>query len=195
MSELRKICVFCGSSSGARPRYAALARALGEELARRGLELVYGGGNVGLMGELADAALAAGAPVTGVIPEVLVRRERAHRGVELVVVDSMHQRKARMAALADAFIALPGGLGTLEELFEVLTWTQLGFHAKPCGLLDDNGYFDRLLAFLEHATAEGFVRPTSHQLLLSGRTPEELLDHLAAHRPPPVEHLLEAENL
>jgi len=179
----RRITVFCGSSGGARPAYAEAARSLGRDLAQRGIGLVYGGGCVGLMGELADAALAAGGEVVGVIPEALVAKEVAHRGLtELRVVPSMHVRKETMAALGDAFVALPGGLGTFEELFEILTWSQLGLHAKPCGLLDVDGYFDGLRALLERAQEEGFLGTTSRESLVHGTRLEDLLAAFAAHR-------------
>lgn len=183
---MKRVCVFCGSSAGAHPDYAAAARALGAELARRRLGLVYGGGSVGLMGILADAALAAGAEVIGVIPEPLASPELAHTGLtELRVVGSMHERKGMMAALADGFVALPGGLGTLEETLEVLTWAQLGIHAKPVGLLDVRGYWSGLRELLTHAVAEGFVRPEHAALLVAGTTPAELLDCFTAWAPPP----------
>lgn len=178
---LHSICVFCGSSVGARPEYAAAAGAMGELLARRGICVVYGGGNVGLMGVLADAALAAGGRVIGVIPQMLVDRELAHRGIsELRIVGSMHERKALMAELPDGFIALPGGMGTFEELCEVLTWAQLGIHAKPVGILNILGYFDSLLKLLDHALAEQFLRPQHRRLLLAASEPAELLRLLTA---------------
>ncbi|HKB26621.1 MAG TPA: TIGR00730 family Rossman fold protein [Methylomirabilota bacterium] len=182
---MKRVCVFCGSAEGARPVYAEAARDLGAELVRRGLGLVYGGGSVGLMGALADAVLAAGGEVVGVIPGPLATRELAHPGLsELRVVPTMHERKATMARLSDAFVALPGGLGTFEETLEVLTWAQLGIHAKPVGALDVQGYWDGLRRMLAHAVEEGFVRPEYAALLLWGRTPVELLDRLAAWRPP-----------
>jgi uncharacterized protein (TIGR00730 family) len=182
---LRSVCVFCGSSRGSRPEFAAAANALGSLLAQRGLRLVYGGGNVGLMGVLADAALAAGGQVIGVIPEHLMAKELGHTGLsELRIVASMHERKALMAELAEAFVALPGGIGTLEELLEILTWGQLGLHAKPCGLLDVAGYYRPLLEMLAQAAAEGFLRPEHQRLLLYSSDPAELLDLLAAHEPP-----------
>src|SRR5437764_7096254 len=156
---MRRVCVFGGASSGWLPVYAAAARGLGSALASRGLGLVYGGGNVGLMGALADAALAAGGEVIGVIPQMLVDRELAHRGTDLRIVTSMHERKALMAELSDAFVALPGGLGTYEELCEVLTWAQLGIHHKPCGCLNVLDYFRPLESMLDHAVSEGFMRP------------------------------------
>jgi uncharacterized protein (TIGR00730 family) len=182
---VRRICVYCGSSPGASPAYAAAAAEVGRELAGRGIGLVYGGGNVGLMGTVADAALAAGGEAIGVIPEALVAREVAHSGLtELHVVESMHERKALMADLADAFVALPGGLGTLEELFEILTWAQLGLHRKPSGLVNVAGYYDGLVAFLAHAVAERLLRPEHAELLLVDERPAPLLDRLATTRPP-----------
>ena len=183
---LRSICVFCGASTGNDPRYAAAAAAVGERLASRGIQVVYGGGRLGLMGTVADAALAAGGRVVGVIPRGLVDRELAHSGVtELRIVDTLHERKAVMAELSDGFIALPGGLGTLEELAEVLSWAQLDLHAKPIGLLDVDGYFDRLEAFLDHAVAEGFVAERHRRLLLRDDDIDRLLEAFAAWRPPP----------
>lgn len=180
-----RICIFCGSSSGVRPDYAAAARETGALLARRGLGMVFGGGRVGLMGLTADAALAAGGEVVGVIPRALVARELAHeRLTELRVVETMHDRKALMAGLSDAFVALPGGAGTYEELFEVWTWAQLGIHRKPLGVLDVGGYFAPLLAMADHAVAEGFMRPEYRAMLQVARAPGELLEKLAAYRPP-----------
>ena len=184
MSGLRSVCVFSGSSPGARPSYTETATALGREIAERGLRLVYGGASVGLMGAVADAALAAGGEVVGVIPQHLVDREVAHDGLtELRVTGSMHERKALMADLADGFVALPGGLGTLEELAEVLTWSQLGLQSKPCGLLDVEGFFDPLLAFLDHTVAERFVSTEHRALVLAADRPDALLDLLAGWRP------------
>ena len=182
---MKRVAVFCGSSDGARPAYADAARALGAELVRRGLGLVYGGGSVGLMGALADAVLAQGGEVIGVIPEPLAARELAHGSLtELRVVASMHERKATMASLADGFITLPGGLGTLEETLEILTWAQLGIHRKPVGVLNVAGYYDGLLRMLSHAVREGFVRPDYFALLLFADTPQEMLDRFAAWQPP-----------
>ncbi len=178
---MKRVCVFSGSSPGADLAYRAAAIDLGHCLADRGIELVYGGAHVGLMGALADAALEGGGRVIGVIPQSLVDREIAHPGLsDLRVVDSMHERKAQMAELADAFVALPGGVGTLEELFEVYTWNQLGLHAKPLGLLNVRGYFDGLVRFLDHAVAERFVTPQHRAMLLVSEDLEELLDGLAA---------------
>jgi uncharacterized protein (TIGR00730 family) len=183
--SVRRLTVFCGSSAGARPEYAAAAHALGRALAERGLGLVYGGARVGLMGAVAAAALAAGGEVVGVIPRALVEREIAHSGLtSLHVVDTMHERKARMSDLCDGFVALPGGLGTLEELFEVWTWAQLGVHAKPCAVLDVGGYYAPLLAFLDHGVREGFVRAAQRDLLLVDDEPGRLLDRMAAWVPP-----------
>jgi len=184
--RLRRVAVFCGSHSGNRPIYREAAVAFGREAAGRGLGLVYGGGRVGMMGFVADAALAAGGEVIGVIPRFLVDREVGHQGVsELRIVESMHERKATMAELADAFVALPGGIGTLEEIFEVWTWILLGLHAKPCGLLEVDGYFSGLVSFLDRTVAEGFVSPSQRALMhLAGR-PADLLDRLEAAPMPP----------
>jgi uncharacterized protein (TIGR00730 family) len=184
---MKRVCVFCGSSTGGRPTYADAARLLAAELVQRQLGLVYGGGSVGLMGVVADAVLAAGGEVIGVIPAPLASRELAHAGLtELRVVASMHERKATMESLADAFIALPGGLGTLEETLEILTWSQLGIHRKPLGVLNVDGYYDGLLRLLTHAVREGFVRPEYFGLLLFGDTPAELLDRFATWQPPAI---------
>lgn len=181
---IRRVAVYCGASHGKHPHYAAMAARLGQELAQRGLELVYGGSEVGLMGVLANAALEQGGRVIGVIPESLVRRELAHRGLsELHEVASMHERKALMADLADAYIALPGGFGTLDELFEMLTWHQLRLHAKPGALLEVGGYYAHLVQFLDHARAEGFLRTRHRSLLPVFDDPVPLLDHFR-HVPP-----------
>jgi uncharacterized protein (TIGR00730 family) len=185
---MNSVCVFCGSSTGRDPLYAEVARRVGETLARRGLRLVYGGGRVGLMGEVARAALASGGEVVGVIPEALMRRELAYDDLtELHVVATMHERKALMAERADGFVALPGGFGTFEEFCEVLTWSQLGIHAKPVALLDVKGYYQPLLALFEHAVAEGFVRPLHRALVLSDADPDRLLDAMSRFVPPTVE--------
>jgi uncharacterized protein (TIGR00730 family) len=182
---VKRLCVFCGSAIGRQTAYADAARALATALLDRGLGLVYGGGSVGLMGTIADAVLAGGGEVIGVLPKGLARKERAHDGLtELHVVGSMHERKALMASLADGFVALPGGLGTLEEILEVLTWAQLGIHRKPVGLVDIRGYWTGLLALLRHAVGEGFVRPEYAALLLVEPAPTALLDRFAAWRPP-----------
>ncbi|MDC0687237.1 TIGR00730 family Rossman fold protein [Mitsuaria sp. RG] len=182
---VRSVCVFCGASIGANPAYREAAIALGQAIARRGLTLVYGGGAVGLMGTVADAALAAGGEVIGIIPQSLMNAEIGHKGLtRLEVVDGMHARKARMAELSDAFIALPGGLGTLEELFEVWTWGQLGYHAKPLGLLDVNGFYEKLGGFLDQIVEEGFVRPQHRAMLLLGQLPDELLEGMERFESP-----------
>jgi uncharacterized protein (TIGR00730 family) len=180
-----RLCVFCGSSSGHDPAYGELAAQLGRTLAQRRIGLVYGGGGVGLMGVLADAALSAGGEVIGVIPKPLLDREHGHRGLtEMRVVDSMHARKTLMAELADGFVALPGGIGTLEELFEVWTWAQLGMHRKPCGLLDAGGFFTPLVGFLDHVVATGFLRPASRAMLVVAASPDELLARFSAYEAP-----------
>src|SRR6476660_5621967 len=182
---LRSVCVFCGSSPGGRPKYAEMAAQFGSLLAQRRIRLVYGGGNIGLMGVLADAVLSAGGEVIGVIPQMLVDRELAHRGItDLRIVGSMHERKALMAELSDAFVALPGGLGTYEELCEVLTWAQLGIHHKPCSCLNVFDYFTPLQRLLDHAVSEGFMRPEHRSILISSSDPNELLARLSQHQPP-----------
>ena len=189
---MKRLCVFAGSNAGVRPEYRAAAQELGRVLAGRGVGVVYGGASIGLMGALADAALAAGGLVIGVIPAALLAKEIAHPGLtELRVVSSMHERKALMADLSDAFVALPGGLGTFEELFEVLTWAQLGLHRKPCGLLNVQGYFDPLLAFVSHSIEEGFVRPEHRAMISVSKSSASLIDLLATHSPPTVEKWLD----
>ncbi len=189
---MNSVCVFCGSSPGGAPAYMASARAVGREVAARGLTLVYGGAHVGLMGAVADAALAAGGQVVGVLPVALERKEIAHtRLSKLEIVGSMHERKARMAELSDGFVALPGGAGTLEEIFEIWTWGQLGFHGKPAGFLNVAGYFDKLAAFLDHTVAEAFVKPVHRQMLNFHDDPAALLDALAAYQAPAAEKWLE----
>ena len=184
---MKRVCVFCGSNPGVREDYRNSAQALARALAGRALGLVYGGGNVGLMGMLADSMLQAGGEVIGVIPRSLVAKEVAHHGVtELRIVDTMHERKALMNDLSDAFIALPGGFGTLDEFFEILTWSQLGIHGKPSGLLNVAGYYDRLLAMLDHAVAEGFLRPAHRDLVIADSDVDALLLRLAAFVPVPV---------
>jgi uncharacterized protein (TIGR00730 family) len=181
---MRRLCVFCGSRPGVREVYVESARRLGEALVARGLGLVYGAGHLGLMGALADAVLGAGGEAVGVIPQALVERELAHHGLTaLHVVDSMHQRKALMADLADGFLALPGGSGTADELFEMLTWAYLGFHAKPVGLLNVASYFDALVAWLDHSVHEGFLKVQHRSLLRVADDPEALLDLLGTGRP------------
>ncbi|WP_216214198.1 LOG family protein [Amycolatopsis aidingensis] len=177
---MKSICVFCGSSDGRGQEYTEQAAALGGMLARRGITLVYGGASVGIMGVVADAALAEGGTVLGVIPEQLVRAEVAHQGLtELYVVADMHERKAKMSALSEGFLALPGGAGTLEELFEVWTWAQLGLHDKPIGLVDTGGYYRKLVEFIDHMLTEGFLRPSTRELLAVDPDPAVLLEKFA----------------
>lgn len=186
--SMHSVCVFLGSNPGSDPAFLAAAQATGRELARRGLTTVYGGSNVGLMGALADAALDAGGKVVGIIPKSLQKKEIAHHGLtEEYVVESMHERKSMMSERSDAFIALPGGLGTLEELCEMLTWAQLGFHKKPCGLLDVDGYYAPLWGFLDNAVDKGFVRREHRAMLLSESTPAALLDRFETYHAPVVE--------
>ena len=181
MTVLRRVCVFCGSKHGARPEYAEAARAMGAALVEGGIDLVYGGGRVGLMGVVADAVLAAGGEVIGVIPDHMADREIAHYGLtDLRIVPTMHERKALMYELSDGFAALPGGLGTLEELFEITTWSQLGLHAKPTGLLDVEGFYGPLVAFLDRLVTEGFVSERHRRLLRVAADPATLLARLAA---------------
>ena len=199
---MKRICVFCGSNTGRDPRYRAAAEGLGQLLAARGIELVYGGGNIGLMGAVADACLEAGGTVIGVIPQALVGKEVAgcvvdHRALtRMEVVDSMHTRKARMAELSDGFIALPGGFGTFEEFCEVLTWGQLGFHVKPMGLLNVAGFYDPLLALFDQAVSEGFLRQQNRDMALAETDIDRLLAAMAAYQPEPVSKWLkESEQL
>lgn len=183
--SIQSVCVYCGSNSGSRAAYTDAAKQFGAVLAQRKIRLVYGGGRVGLMGTIADAVLAAGGEVIGVIPESLVSKEVAHQGLkDLRVVPSMHVRKALMADLSDAFVAMPGGFGTLEEFAEILTWAQLGLHRKPHGLLNVEGFYDPLLAFFDHAVAETFIRPAHRELVIADADPSRLLDSLAAAHPP-----------
>lgn len=182
---MKNICVYCGSSPGRKPVFTQAAQHLARELSRRGIGLVYGGANVGLMGELANTVLAEGGEVTGIIPQQLVAKEISHQGLTtLHVVDSMHARKAMMEEVSDGFIALPGGLGTVEELFEVMTWAQLGFHTKPCGLLNVSGYYDHLTHFLQNAVNEQFVQQAHGDMLLAESDPALLLDAMAVYSPP-----------
>ena len=184
---MRRVCVFCGSSVGTNPAYSDAAEAMGRLLARRSIGLVYGGGHVGLMGVVANAALAAGGEVIGVIPQALADREIAHAGLtDLHVVDSMHTRKAMMAELSDAFIAMPGGVGTFEEFFEAVTWTQLGLHRKPCGLLNVNAFYSPLAAFIDLAVTEGFIKPVHRAVIVVDDDPARLLDSLATIKLPDV---------
>ena len=191
---MNSVCLYLGSSPGARPEYEAVVRQLATTIARRGMTLVYGGGNVGLMGVAANAALEAGGKVIGVIPADIADKEVGHHGLtELQVVDSMHERKMRMAKLSDGIIALPGGLGTLEELFEMLTWSQLGFHNKPIGLVNVAGYFDLLLAFLDHSVEERFVKQIHRDLLLMDSDCERLLQRMIDYRPAVVDKWLDLD--
>lgn len=182
---MKRICVYCGSSPGRHPEFTESARALGRALVQRNIGLVYGGASIGVMGAVADAVVENGGEVIGVMPQALIDKEVSHSGLsELRVVDSMHERKALMAELSDGFIALPGGFGTLEELFEVLTWSQLGFHRKPCGLLDIRDYYSHLTAFLDHATDQGFIGPIYRNILLVEKDSSLLLDSMASYSPP-----------
>ncbi|MFN3835229.1 MAG: TIGR00730 family Rossman fold protein [Glycocaulis sp.] len=184
---MQSVCVYCGSNPGAAPDYARAAAALGTHLAREGMRLVYGGGQVGLMGILADAAVEAGGAVTGVIPDFLHHREIAHPRVsDMRVVSSMHERKQIMADEAEGFIALPGGIGTMEELFEIWTWSQLGRHVKPVGLINVAGYYDGLLAFLDRMQADGFIQPRHRTMLISGSDPADVLSRMAGYAHPGV---------
>ena len=196
---MQSICVFCGSNPGRDPAYRAAAEQLGRTLAARGIHLIYGAGNIGLMGAVADACLAAGGEVIGVIPEALMGKEVEGRHVEhrtltrLEVVDSMHTRKARMAELSDGFIALPGGFGTFEEFCEILTWGQLGFHVKPMGLLNMQGFYDPLLAMFDRAVSDGFLRPQNRAMALASTDIDDLLARMADYQPEPVSKWLKAE--
>jgi len=182
---MKSICVFCAASPGFNPVYRQTAAAMGAAIARAGMQLVYGGGVIGLMGALADGALAAGGQVIGVIPDMLMKKEVGHRGIaRLEVVRSMHERKARLAELADAFIAMPGGYGTFEELCEMVTWAQLGLHSKPCCLLNTEGFFDSFLALVDRAVREGFIKPDNRGLITSAAAPEEALAVIANYAPP-----------
>ncbi len=182
---MKQICVYCGSNPGKRTDYVAAARQLADTMLTRGISLVYGGARVGMMGELANRILDAGGEVCGVIPEALVSREVAHEGLtRLLVVKSMHERKAAMAELSDGFIALPGGFGTLDEFFEILTWAQLGFHRKPSALLNVAGYYDRLIAFLDHAVSETFIKEAHRQLIMCGTNPEEIISLMESYGAP-----------
>jgi uncharacterized protein (TIGR00730 family) len=192
--KLQNLCVYCGSNSGTRPEYAAETRRFAQALVDQDIGLIYGGASIGLMGVVADTVLAAGGTATGVIPRALLRKEVVHHGLsELVITESMHARKAKMAALADAFVALPGGIGTFEELFEIWTWAQLGFHRKPCALFNTLGYFDPLVQFLDHAVEEGFLQSMHRSMLMVSDSPENLLEALRSYRPPVTERWVGAE--
>ncbi len=185
---MKKVCVYCGSSAGSSDVYKDGAQSLAREMVKQKVDLVYGGASVGIMGIIADTVLAEGGDVTGIIPESLDAREISHQGLtELFVVDTMHDRKSGMARLSDGFIAMPGGLGTLEEIFEVLTWAQLGMHHKPCALLNIGGYFDGLVQFIDHAVEQGFVKPLHRGMLLVEENPEKLLTAMNNYRAPTVE--------
>jgi hypothetical protein len=190
---MKRICVFCGSSFGVRPEYADSARALGRALVARNIALVFGGGHVGLMGVLADAVLGAGGQAIGVIPRALADKELAHRSLtQLHVVGSMHQRKAMMADLSDGFLALPGGLGTLEEFLEIVTWAQLGLHSKPCGVLNVRGFFNPLLAFLDRVVEEQFLDPEYRSMILIDEEPDGLLRQFEQYNPPALDKAQQA---
>ena len=191
---MRAICVYCGSSPGRLEVYAGAARALGQAMVARDLGLVYGGASIGLMGLIADTVLQLGGRAVGVIPKGLARKEVVHRHLsELHVTQSMHERKTLMAELSDGFIAMPGGIGTFEEIFEIWTWAQLGIHAKPCGLLNVAGYYDALTTFLDHAATEQFLKPDQRSLLMVEQQPQALLDRFASYQPPSVRKWLDAD--
>jgi uncharacterized protein (TIGR00730 family) len=189
--QMNRICVFCGTNPGSRPEYGAAARELGQILAEQGIELVYGGASVGIMGELADSVHEHGGHVTGIIPQQLMEKEAANTGIpNLIVVASMHQRKSQMADMSDGFIALPGGIGTLEGFLEILTWGQLGIHAKPSGILNVAGYFDGLIRFLDHAVQEGFLTEEHRGAIIMETDPRRLLEHMQASTPPDSKKLM-----
>lgn len=193
---MKSITVFCGSSSGVRAEYSEAAKNLARLLVEKGIRLVYGGGNVGLMGIIADEVMKTGGEVIGIIPDSLDKREVGHRGItELRVVSSMHERKAAMAELADGFIAMPGGIGTFEEFFEILTWAQLGFHEKPCGILNIAGYYDGLLALCDNAVTEGFLRPLHRKLILDDADAGLLLEKMTNFEPKQLEKWIDKEDL
>jgi uncharacterized protein (TIGR00730 family) len=189
---MKRICIFCGSNSGVRPAYAAAAAELARFLTKLGIGIVYGGGNIGLMGVLADAAMAAAGEVIGVIPQALFAKEVGHTGItDLRIVGSMHERKALMAELADGFIAMPGGWGTFDEFCEILTWAQLGLHNKPCGILNTENYYDTLLAMFDHSVAEGFLKREYRSMVIIGSAPEELVARMQDYRAPSLEKWIE----
>jgi len=189
MTSINSICIYCGSSPGRLDAYASAAFSLAESLVSRNIRLVYGGASIGIMGMVADQVLKLGGQVIGVIPKALAHKEVAHHHLtELHVTQSMHERKMLMAELSDGFIALPGGIGTLEELFEIWTWAQLGFHRKPCGLLNVEGYYDSLITFLDHVLAEQFVKKHHHAMLIVETNPDALLDHYVNYQPPALKH-------
>lgn len=194
MTSINSICIYCGSSSGRLDAYASAALSLAESLVNRDIRLVYGGASIGIMGMVANQVLKLGGQAIGVIPKALAHKEVAHHHLtELHVTQSMHERKMLMGELSDGFIALPGGIGTLEELFEIWTWAQLGFHQKPCGLLNVEGYYDSLIEFLDHVRAEQFVKHHHHAMLMVESDPEALLDRYVDYHPPTVEHWLEKD--
>lgn len=193
--QINRICVFCGTNTGSRPDYGAAARQLGLVLAEEGIELVYGGASVGIMGELADSVQEHGGHVTGIIPQQLVEKEEAHTGIRnLIVVASMHQRKSQMADMSDGFIALPGGIGTLEGFFELVTWRQLGIHARPCAILNVAGYFDGLTGFLDHAVREGFLTKMHRDMILVETDPRKLIERMRSYEPPEEAKLMGRTN-
>ena len=186
---MKRICVFCGANSGKRDEYSIAAKDLAEELVSREIEIVYGGGRIGLMGVLAERAIELGGRVIGVIPESLATKEVAHDSIsELIVVGSMHERKAKMAELSDGFISLPGGIGTIEETFEMLTWSQLGFHNKPCGIINVLGFYDKLIEFLNHISEEKFFMDIYRRMLIVETDPPALLERFEQYKPPQVKH-------
>ncbi len=196
MSTLKSICVFCGSKSGNDQQYQQAAIELGRSMAQRNITLVYGGGSVGLMGIIADAVLESGGDVIGVIPRQLATKELLHPGVkEMLVVEDMHTRKAKMSECSDAFIAMPGGFGTLEELFEVVSWVQLGIYSKPMGVLNVAGFYDPLLTMVEHCIETEFIKPKYRDLIIADETPATLIDHLQRHQLPVIEKFLDPEQI
>ncbi len=195
-AQIKRLCVFSGSSPGHQPEYAEAAGQLGRALVKNNITLVYGGGDVGLMGVIADTVMSAGGEVIGVIPEFLAKKEVAHNEItDLRIVQSMHERKALMSELSDGFIALPGGLGTFEELFEVLTWQQLGIQSKPCALLNTCSYFEPLLKLLDHAVTERFLKPVHRAMLLTGQTPALLIEQLMKYKPRPTDKWMDGDDI
>lgn len=192
--KMEAICVYCGSNAGVREAYADAARAFGRMLAENGITLVYGGASIGVMGQVADAALEAGGKVIGVIPRALAIKEVSHEGLtELHIVGSMHERKAMMAQLSDGFVALPGGIGTFEELFEIWTWGQLGIHSKPCGLLNVAGFYDPLIAFLDRAVVEGFLKPDVRGMLMTETSPATLIERFRSYQPASIRRVIRSD--
>lgn len=193
---MKNLSVFCGANTGTDPRYTEAGRQLVRVMAARKMGLIYGGGSTGMMGVIADEMLRLGGPVTGVIPRSLFKSEVVHTGItELIAVDSMHERKARIYSLADGFVALPGGLGTMDEIFEIMTWAQLGLHHKPYGFLNVAGYYDKLLGFLDDAAASGFIHPEARSMIMDDVTPEGLLQKFAAFRPAILPHVISEEEI